>query len=349
MRAVLTSANLKFSIIIAVFNRKEELRELLESLAKQTLKEFEVIVVDDGSTVALRPLTEEFSGALDLKYFYKENTGPGRSRNFGCQKAAGDYFIFLDSDTIAPPDYLEKVSLELQNNFVHAYGGPDKAGKDFSPLQQAISYSMTSLLTTGGIRGRKKHIGKFQPRSFNMGISREAFQKTGGFGILRIGEDPDLSMRLWKKGYETRLFSEAEVFHKRRTSLGQFAIQVYKFGVARPILNRRHREFAKITFWFPSLFLVGFLFSLFLFVAGILGVWETAWILFLPLLVFVGYFFAIFIQASFHTQSIKIGGLSVLTSLIQLCSYGFGFLKSQFRINFLKVKPEEAFPGHFSI
>lgn len=341
--------NLKFSIIIAVFNRKEELRELLESLAKQTLKEFEVIVVDDGSTVALRPLTEEFSSILNLKYYYKENTGPGRSRNFGCQKASGDYFIFLDSDTITTPDYLEKVSRELQNNFVHAFGGPDKAGKDFTPLQQAISYSMTSLLTTGGIRGRKKHIGKFQPRSFNMGLSREAFHKTSGFGNLRVGEDPDLSMRIWNKGYETRLFPEAGVFHKRRTTLSGFANQVYKFGVARPILNQRHPQYAKITFWFPSLFLIGFLISILLLAAGILKLYTPAWLLFLPILIYFLYFFLIFIDASSQTKALKIGLLAVVTSLIQLCSYGWGFLKSQFRLNILKLKPETAFPGHFSI
>ena len=255
--------DLNFSIIIAVYNREDELNELLQSLTKQSDSDFEVIVVDDGSKNSLEPIVNSFQSKLDIHYFYKKNSGPAQSRNYGMGKANGNYFIFLDSDTIAPKNYIKTIRRELMENFVDAFGGPDAADEHFTDLQKAISFSMTSILTTGGIRGGKKHIGKFQPRSFNMGISRKAFENTGGFGDLRIGEDPDLSMTLWEKGFETRLIPEAEVFHKRRTSLNKFAKQVYEFGVARPILNQRHPKYAKLTFWFPTLFLFYFCFCLF--------------------------------------------------------------------------------------
>ena len=344
----ISDLDLNFSIIIAVYQRKNELVELLQSLTYQTDKDFEVIVVDDGSPEKLEGIILEFSNQLDIHYYYKSNSGAGKSRNIGMEKAAGNYFIFLDSDTIVPKNYIYTVRENLKTNFTDAYGGPDAAAEDFSDLQKAISFSMTSYLTTGGIRGGKKHIGKFQPRSFNMGISRTAFEQTGGFGELRIGEDPDLSMTLWEKGFETQLIPEAKVYHKRRTSLKKFAKQVYQFGVARPILNQRHPNYTKLTFWFPTLFSIGLILSIlgYIFSFFIDGFWRI--ILIFPLLVYVVYFQILFLSASIQFQSLKVGFYAVITSFIQFFNYGFGFLKSWIFIHIFKFKAETVFPSHFS-
>lgn len=333
-----------FSIIIAVYERQDELTELLNSLSKQTNKLFEVVVVDDGSNNPLKTLCASFQEQLTLHYYYKTNSGPGKSRNFGMQKANGNYFIFLDSDTIVPPDYIESIANELSINYVDAFGGPDDADDSFTNLQKAITFSMTSLLTTGGIRGGKKQIGKFQPRSFNMGISREAYNKTGGFADLRVGEDPDLSMRLWENGLETRLFTNSKVIHKRRTSLKKFAKQVYQFGVARPILNQRHPSYVKPTFWFPTLFMLGTL---------------AAWILFLlsfaidslfiqiPFYLWCTYLLAIFVASSLRFRSLNVGVLAILTTFIQFFNYGYGFLKAYCTIFIQGKNPKTTFPSHF--
>ena len=353
--------DLNFSIIIAVYQRKDELSELLESLAKQSDSDFEVLVIDDGSPEPLEPIVQKFQSQLKIQYFHKENSGPAKSRNYGMERASGNYFIFLDSDTIAPTNYIETVRKELNLNYVDAFGGPDAADESFSALQKAISFSMTSFLTTGGIRGGKKHIGKFQPRSFNMGISEKAFEKTGGFGNLRIGEDPDLSMTLWENGFETRLFPEAKVYHKRRTSLNKFAKQVYQFGIARPILNQRHPKYTKLTFWFPTLILFYVTFGIFGFLFSVLKpqilnfelgnlhfqMFSFNYVLLLvfPLKL---YFLLIWIFAAIQTESIKAGFLAIITSLIQFCSYGYGFLKSWISLNIFRFKPEKVFPNHFS-
>jgi len=345
---------IKISIIIAVYQRQEELTELLQSLGNQTFRDFEIIVVDDGSPQKLQSVVDNFSSQLNLKYFYKENSGPAQSRNFGMKHATGNYFIFLDSDTIAPKDYLQTVFEELNSHYVDAFGGPDAADENFSDLQKAISFSMTSFLTTGGIRGGKKHVGKFQPRSFNMGISKEAFEKTGGFGELRIGEDPDLSMTLWGNGFETRLFPEAKVFHKRRTSLKKFAKQVYQFGVARPILNQRHPQYNKLTFWFPSLFLGYFsvcvLGILYAFLSPLFWDESNSNMLFAAILNFplFVYFFLILIFSFIQFNSFKISVLSLVSSIVQFIFYGFGFMKSWICLNVFKLNPKKIFPNHFS-
>ncbi|MGB7498416.1 MAG: glycosyltransferase [Moheibacter sp.] len=336
---------MNFSIIIAVYQRADELSELLSSLTKQTDKSFEVLVIDDGSPAPLKELAESFSGQLNISYFFKENSGPGQSRNYGMKKANGNYFIFLDSDTIVPKEYISVVRKRLTGHFTDAYGGPDMASEDFNYLQKAISFSMTSFLTTGGIRGGSEKIGKFQPRSFNMGISRKAFEATGGFGNLRIGEDPDLSMTLWEKGFDTRLFPEAMVYHKRRTSLKKFAKQVYQFGVARPILNQRHPKYKKITFWFPTVFSLGMLVSI---LCTVFYFCLTANLLLLiPAFGYMVYFFLVFIFSAMENQKFKVGFLAVVTTSIQFISYGYGFLKSWILLNIFKMKPEKAFPGHF--
>ncbi|MBW7870918.1 MAG: glycosyltransferase [Flavobacteriia bacterium] len=335
---------MNFSIIIAVYQRKDELTELLSSLEKQADKDFEVIVVDDGSPVSLENIVIQFKSKLKISYFFKENSGPAKSRNFGMEKAAGDYFIFLDSDTIVPENYIKIVRNSLTKNYTDAYGGPDAAGKSFTPLQKAISFSLTSFLTTGGIRGGKKQVGKFQPRSFNMGISKKAFEKTGGFGNLRIGEDPDLSMTLWENGFETQLISEAFVYHKRRTSIKKFAHQVYQFGVARPILNQRHPKYKKITFWFPTVFSLGLIFAVIL----LFQMQHTKVWMYIPFLVYTIYFSLLFWYSLMKTNSMIAARMTPYIVIVQFAAYGYGFLKSWILLNIFRLKPEKAFPGHFS-
>ncbi|MFY7811386.1 MAG: glycosyltransferase, partial [Flavobacterium sp.] len=247
-----------FSIIIPVFNRPDEINELLESLTLQDFScLFEVIIVEDGSATLCKDIVNQYLGQLNLKYFYKENSGPGDSRNFGMQKATGDYFIIFDSDCIIPPKFLQEVNDFLNNQFYHCFGGPDAADDSFSDVQKAIDFSMTSVLTTGGLRGKSESIQKFQPRSFNMGLSREAFEKTGGFGNIHPGEDPELIFKLWRLGYETALIKKAIVYHKRRINWKKFFTQINKFGKVRPILNQRFPEYVKPTFWFPTIFMLG--------------------------------------------------------------------------------------------
>lgn len=344
----MNTTNLQLSIIVAVYERQDELTELLTSLSKQTNQNFEIIIVDDGSKNKLDAVCAKFQDQLNIKYYYKSNSGPGKSRNFGMEKANGNYFIFLDSDTIIPPTYIQSVFDELTTNFVDAFGGPDDADESFNDYQKAITFSMTSFLTTGGIRGGKKQVSKFQPRSFNMGISRKAYDATGGFAAMRIGEDPDLSMRIWENGFETRLFQNSKVIHKRRTSLKKFAKQVYQFGVARPILNQLHPNYVKPTFWFPSLFFLG---TLFAFTTTILGFIfkDYQLILFIPIIFWMIYMLLIFVFATIRFKSIKVGILSMQTTLIQFFNYGFGFLESQIKLNVLKKDPKKAFPTHYHL
>ncbi len=329
---------LSFSFIIPVYNRPEEIRELLESLSKQAYtKRFEVVVVEDGSTVASDAVISNYTNLLDISYYQKPNSGPGDSRNYGMQLAKGNYFIVLDSDCIVPPDYLVQAEKSLMEDFVHCYGGPDAAHDSFSDIQKAINYAMTSFWTTGGIRGGKKSIDKFQPRSFNMGISKEAFETVGGYGNIHPGEDPDLTIRIWNNGYRTKLIPEAFVYHKRRIDWHKFFVQVNKFGMVRPILNKWHPETAKATYWFPSLFCVGFIGSTLL---AILGV-------FWPIALFAIYFFILFLDALMKTKSITIAFLALFATGIQFLGYGYGFLKSTLYITYNTSKPHEIFPNLF--
>lgn len=226
------------SIVVAIYNRKDELFELLNSLTQQTDKEFEIIIVDDGSLIDLRPTIQNFDEMLDIKYFKKDNSGPGLTRNYGAKRAANEWLVFVDSDVIVEKDYIENIKKDIQTIPCDAFGGADKAHKGFNLMQKAISYSMTSVFTTGGIRGSKKAVSKFQPRSFNMGVKKSVFEKVGGFSEMRIGEDPDLSMTLWENGYTTAFFDDIAVYHKRRVDFGKFSKQVYQFGCARRFLIR---------------------------------------------------------------------------------------------------------------
>jgi dephospho-CoA kinase len=327
-----------FSIIIPVYNRPDEIKELLDSLLLSTYKtDYEIVIVEDGSTIACKDVVENYTSKLNISYYFKPNSGPGDSRNFGMKNAKGDYFIIFDSDCIIPDNYLSEVEKESKSNFVDCFGGPDKALKSFSRIQKAINFAMTSFITTGGIRGGSEKITKFQPRSFNMGISKKAFTHSNGFGNIHPGEDPDLSIRLWKLGYQTRLFTNAFVYHKRRIDWEKFSIQVSKFGKARPILNHWYPEYSKPTFWFPTLFSVGFIFSV------ILLFFLFDW----PLKLYFGYFVLVFLISSIQNRSVLIGFLSIVAVWKQFFGYGFGFLKSFVKINILRKKPQEAFPELF--
>ncbi|GAA4274660.1 glycosyltransferase [Aquimarina gracilis] len=327
-----------FSFIVPVYNRPNEIDELLQSmLAVKYSRDYEIVIIEDGSTETSEQVIEGFKDKLSISYYKKPNTGPGDSRNYGMRKAKGDYFIILDSDVILPLDYLEKVDSSLTKQFVHCYGGPDDAHKSFSNLQKAISYSMTSYLTTGGIRGRKNTMGKFQPRSFNMGLSKEAFEASGGFGNIHPGEDPDLTIRLWKLGYDTALIPDAKVFHKRRISWKKFYIQVNKFGLVRPILNLWHPETAKVTYWFPALFLGYLVFAM---ITALFGLWYFMALLGL-------YFMLIFFGATFAYKNFSIGMQSILAVFIQFYGYGKGFLKSYYYIHLRKKVPEKQFEALF--
>lgn len=326
-----------YSFIIPVYNRPQEVRELLESFTKvEFLTPFEIVIVEDGSNHTSENVIEAFSSLLQISYYYKNNTGPGDSRNFGMQKAQGNYFIILDSDCLLPPHYLATVDQFLEQHFYHCYGGADAAHQTFTPLQKAINYVMTSFFTTGGIRGSEKSVARFEPRSFNMGISQQAFLKTGGFAKIHPGEDPDLSQRILKAGFTTVFIPNAFVYHKRRISWETFYTQVKKFGMVRPILNSWHPTAAKITYWFPTAFVFFVISSM---VAAI-----ASPLLLLPLL---AYMFLIFIDASLHTKSIYIGLLSVVALFIQFFGYGIAFLKSTYYIQWLKKDPEKQFPKLF--
>ncbi len=326
------------SIIIAIYNRKDELFELLNSLSRQTDKDFEVIIVDDGSILNLRPTAELFQESLKIEFFRKDNSGPGLSRNYGARRAKNDWLVFVDSDVIVETDYIQNIKKNITEIPCDAFGGADKAHKGFNLMQKAISYSMTSVFTTGGIRGNKKAVTKFQPRSFNMGVRKTAFEKVGGFSEMRIGEDPDLSMLLWENGFTTAFFDDIGVYHKRRVDFGKFSKQVYQFGCARPILNQRHPKYVKISFAFPSLFLLGYFLGFieyFFFQKGlILGFYGL-------------YTFIVFFHALYKTRNISIAANAIIATYIQMFSYGLGFLKSWILLNVFRKKPEDAFPSHF--
>jgi glycosyltransferase involved in cell wall biosynthesis len=326
-----------FSLIIPIYNRPDEIDELLESLTKQTYSnDYEIVIIEDGSTITCKHIIEKYKG-LNVSYYFKPNSGPGASRNYGMNVAKGDYFIILDSDCIIPSTYLQTVHEELSKDYVDCFGGPDAALDSFSNIQKAINFTMTSFLTTGGIRGGSEKLDKFQPRSFNMGLSKKAFEASKGFGNIHPGEDPDLSIRLWKLGYKTKLISKAFVYHKRRIDWNKFHTQVNKFGLARPILNSWYPEYSKITFWFPTLFLLGFLFSVF------------CTFFYFPYFLFcyIFYFSILFISSLWQNKSFEIALYSIVAAVIQFYGYGKGFLLSFVKIHILKQQPEVAFPKMF--
>jgi glycosyltransferase involved in cell wall biosynthesis len=329
---------MNFSLIIPVYNRPEEIEELLESLTKQTYKQpFDIIIVEDGSTIPCEHITDQYKSKLSITYYLKYNSGPGDSRNFGMSQSKADYFIILDSDCILPENYLTEVSKSLSDKYVDCFGGPDAMLPNFSAIQKAINFTMTSVITTGGIRGASEKIEKFQPRSFNMGLSRKAFEASQGFSNIHPGEDPDLSIRLWKLGFETKLISSAFVYHKRRIDWEKFYIQVNKFGKARPILNKWYPEYAKPTFFLPALFVI-------VFIIGVLGlIFNFDWILKL----YFAYTIVVFFVSTYKNRNIYVGYLSIIAMWKQFFGYGLGFIESFFKIYILKKDPQTAFPELF--
>ena len=313
-------AKISFSLIIPVYNRPDEIAELLESLKKQTFKDFEVIIVEDGSSVLSEKISRDYMGILNLKYYYKENSGPGPSRNYGMQKATGNYFIILDSDIIVPENYMQTVHDTLKKNYTDAYGGPDEAAPEFTPVQKAINYAMTSWLTTGGIRGKGQKIDKFYPRSFNMGISKEVFEQTGGFSDMRYGEDIDLSIRMMKAGFKTTLMPQAFVYHKRRNDWRSFFNQVKHSGEARIHLSHLHPGTLKLLHFFPAIFTIGFILSIILLLLGF----------YYAFLLYTLYFIILFIDATNKYKQVYLGFLSAFASFVMLLGYGWGFLKKLF-------------------
>src|SRR5574344_107921 len=306
---------MKYSFIIPVYNRPEEVDELLRSLSEQTLRDFEVIVVEDGSSLPCNKIADGYTGTMDVHYYYKQNSGPGQSRNYGAERSQGEYLIVLDSDCVLPPSYLQAVDDELRREPSDAFGGPDRSHPSFTPTQKAISYSMTSFFTTGGIRGGKKKLDKFYPRSFNMGVRREVYQELGGFSNMRFGEDIDFSIRIFKAGYVCRLFPEAWVWHKRRTDFEKFFKQVHNSGIARINLYKKYPESLKAVHLLPAVFTLGA--GFFLLCALFYGVGL------LPLLL---YAFLVFADSTNKNRSLRIGFLSAIAAYIQLIGYGSGFL-----------------------
>lgn len=308
-----------FSVIIPVYNRPREVDELLESLSRQTYQNFETLIIEDGSEERCKKVADRYGKQLDLRYFYKKNSGQGFSRNFGFERAKGEYLVVFDSDCIIPSHYFETVNRYLQQHPVDAYGGPDRAHASFTPVQKAISYTMTSPLTTGGIRGNKRHAGTFHPRSFNMGISRQVYEETGGYRITRMGEDIEFSIRIIKAGFTTALIQDAFVYHKRRTNLAQFFNQLHFFGRARVNISRFYPSEIKLIHTLPALFTIGLLcfVTLPLWNADLFTLLLTPFSLFLALL---------FVHAAYKNKSIYIGVLSIATTFIQLTAYGIGFL-----------------------
>ena len=364
---------MKYSIIVPVFNRPDEVDELLESLCHQEVKDFEVIIVEDGSKKPCKDVCDKYAGILDLHYYYKDNSGPGQSRNYGAERAKGEWLIVLDSDVVLPPDYMaavnsailpSPVTLHPSPSFA-AFGGPDASHPSFTPIQKAISYSMTSFFTTGGIRGGKgKKLDKFFPRSYNMGIRREVYQELGGFTKMRFGEDIDFSYRIVEAGYQTALIPEAWVWHKRRTDFRKFFRQVYNSGIARINLEKRHPGTLKLVHLLPTVFTLGVITLL---LAALISILLSPFTLhpspftfqlstftfhlspftFLCISPIILYSGIIFIDSSLKNKSMWVGLLSIPAAFVQLMGYGFGFIESWWKRCVLKQDEFTAFEKNF--
>ena len=378
---------MKYSIIVPVYNRPDEVDELLQSLTEQELKDFEVVIVEDGSQKPCKDVCDKFADILDLHYYVKENGGPGQARNYGAERAKGEWLIILDSDVVLPKGYLQAVenglsvecrvesvefaaaknkaeassddsnhnsTLYTLHSTLAAFGGPDASHPSFTPIQKAISYSMTSFFTTGGIRGGKKKLDKFYPRSFNMGIRRDVYLKLGGFSKMRFGEDIDFSYRIVEAGYNPQLFPDAWVWHKRRTDFRKFFRQVYNSGIARINLEKRHPGTLKLVHLLPTVFTVGVI-ALILLAAVARAMihydapnWHTwYWICLAALAPVFFYSLIIFIDSSIKNKSLKVGLLSIPAAFVQLMGYGFGFIESWWKRCVLKKDEFQAFEKNF--
>lgn len=344
----------KYSIIVPVYNRPDEVDELLASLCQQTRTDFEVIIVEDGSNVPCDAVCRRYMEQLDIEYFRKENGGPGQARNFGAERAKGDYLLVLDSDVVLPSGWLQAIDDELTQHPCEAFGGPDAAHPSFTPVQKAISYSMTSFFTTGGIRGGKQKLDKFYPRSFNMGIRREVYQALGGFSRMRFGEDIDFSYRIVEAGHQSRLFPSAWVWHKRRTDFRKFFRQVYNSGIARINLEKRHPGTLKLVHLLPAVFTVGVIALILISALGRAMIHYDAanwhawyWVALLPWLPIIAYCLLIVIDSTLRNRSLRVGLLSVPAAFVQLMGYGFGFIEAWWKRVVLKKDEFTAFEKNF--
>lgn len=327
---------LQFSIIVPVYNRPDEVDELLDSLTRQTIKQFEVIIVEDGSSLPCESVVEKYSSVMNIHYYVKPNSGPGQTRNYGVERSNGNYLLILDSDVILPKNYLAEIKAELEKEDADAFGGPDRAHSSFSDMQKAINYAMTSFFTTGGIRGGKVKMDKFYPRSFNMGIKKDVYDALGGFSKMRFGEDIDFSIRIFDAGYRCRLFPEAWVWHKRRTDLKKFFKQVHNSGIARINLYKKYPKSLKLVHLLPACFTLG---TLFLLLFSIFYRWSF--------LLIVLYALMVMIDSAIQNKSLKIGIMSIAASFVQLIGYGTGFLRAWWQ-RCVRGKDEfEAFKKNF--
>ena len=348
---------MKYSIIVPVYNRPDEVDELLESLSNQTLKDFEVIIVEDGSIKTCKDVCDKYADILVLHYYAKENSGPGQSRNYGAERANGEYLLILDSDVVLPEGYLAAVDAELtaksqESKAIAAFGGPDAAHPSFTPVQKAISYSMTSFFTTGGIRGGKAKLDKFYPRSFNMGIRRDVYQQLGGFSKMRFGEDIDFSYRIVEAGHSPKLFPGAWVWHKRRTDFRKFFRQVYNSGIARINLEKRHPGTMKLVHLLPTVFTVGVIGLILISAVGralmhYIDRDQFYWMCFAPWIPIIFYSVLICIDSTIKNRSLKVGLLSVPAAFVQLMGYGLGFIESWWKRCILKQDEFTAFEKTF--
>lgn len=331
-------AIINVSFIIPVYNRPDEINELLESLNNLDGNyDFEIVIIEDGSDRCSDKIISNYSDYLNISYFKKNNTGPGDSRNFGMKKAKGNYFIILDSDCILPKNYLSNFFTNINHKYVDCFGGVDDSHHSFTSFQKAVNFTMTSLLTTGGIRGNRSKYKNFQARSFNMGISKKTFELTDGFGNIHPGEDPDLSLRISKLGLSSALYNNVKVFHKRRVNIIAFFNQVFKFGMVRPIINKWHPASNKIIFWLPSFFTIYLILSIILYFFK----------LYFPLYTVLLYLLLIFFNSLINNKSILVGFYSILTSLIQFVGYGLGFVKSNIILLYSNKDIEDKFPSYF--
>ena len=349
---------MKYSIIVPVYNRPDEVDELLQSLTTQSYKDFEVVIVEDGSTHQCKDVCNKYADVLALHYYDKPNSGPGQSRNYGAERASGEWLIILDSDVVLPQGYLQSVEdyLSKENEKPRnretgnpkpttAWGGPDASHPSFTPVQKAISYSMTSFFTTGGIRGGKKKLDKFFPRSFNMGIQREVYKELGGFSKMRFGEDIDFSYRIVEAGYHTALIPNAWVWHKRRTDFRKFWRQVYNSGIARINLEKRHPGTLKLVHLLPAVFTVGVVALTLLLLIGLLtGLYHLTWLAAAPILT---YALLISTDSAIANKSMKVGLLSIPAAFVQLMGYGCGFIESWWKRCVMKKDEFQAYEKNF--
>ena len=342
---------MKYSIIVPVYNRPNEVDELLQSLCQQTVKDFEVLIIEDGSIKTCKDVCDKYANILVLHYHAKENSGPGQSRNYGAERAKGEYVIILDSDVVLPNTYIEAIDKSVSSEII-AFGGPDAAHPSFTPIQKAISYSMTSFFTTGGIRGGKAKLDKFYPRSFNMGIRRDVYLQLGGFTKMRFGEDIDFSYRIVEAGYRPQLFPEAWVWHKRRTDFRKFFRQVYNSGIARINLEKRHPGTMKLVHLLPTVFTVGVIGLILISAVGralmhYIDRDQFYWMCFAPWIPIILYSLLIFFDSSIKNRSLKVGFLSIPAAFVQLMGYGLGFIESWWKRCILKQDEFQAFEKTF--